>query len=173
MKPTVVAFHGGSPFFNSIGVGLGPEDLRRDMNDPEWVDIYAEGFDVEEHYKDLKAIESPLILAAYSMGGSVVGHLSNTDLPIIGAVLYEAPLFGTDVVGGDFPVLWIRNEFQSTKRREAEFMDTYCVWAKDHDIKVLCGAGGHSGFRFGWPPITHNWDTTLNPYIANWIETIQ
>lgn len=163
MKPLVVAFHGG---------WLGPDDLRRDMGDPDWVDAYLKGFNSKIHYQNLKTIDRGLVLIAYSFGGNVVGNLSNTDLPILGAVLYETPLIGINSVGGNFPVVWIRNEFESTQRREAEFGSTYQLWAKNHPIEQYCGAGGHSNFRFGWPPFDHNWDTTLNPFIKSWIDDL-
>jgi pimeloyl-ACP methyl ester carboxylesterase len=155
-----------------------PKILRRDMGDPSWVDIY-----LPTPYDDLSRellidsldleIDEPMVLVGYSIGGSVIANLSHYFYrEIAGVVLYESPMFDSLSVAGDFPVLWIRNNYQSTLRREAEFLDTFTLWSLQHPVTKLIGTGRHMKFTWGWPPIGHAWDQTLNPFIETWIKTL-
>lgn len=159
----VIAFHGGY---------LSPESMRRDMGDPAWVDQYLPSADAAA-IAEVLPTDRPLILIGYSLGGSLIGHLSNRMSNIVGAVLYESALIGIDSVAGSFPVLWIRNRYKSTRRREREFADTRAAWKKGRQFDEVTGTGRHVSWRFGWPPIAHAWDRTLNPLIAEWIDAVQ
>jgi pimeloyl-ACP methyl ester carboxylesterase len=165
------------PVFALHGGYLGPDDLRRDMGDPSWVYKYLSGHDPESCEKQIwnhMLDEEPMVLLGYSMGGSTIGHLS-TMLPdgmIRGAILYESPLIGVDEVGGDFPVLWIRNDYESTAKREQEFEETRLTWRKNHFMTEAFGKGRHVSWRFGFPPFGHAWDKNLNDVIEYWMELL-
>lgn len=167
-KCATVAFHGQY---------ASPEILQRDMGDPDWVDWYAQvPYDTtsREFLADMLWDYDRLILIGYSLGGSLIGHLT-AEIPtskIVGAVLYESPLLNTDHVYGSFPVLWIRNKYKTTPRREQEFETTLDTWAEQHSIDRMFGTGRHMKFVWDWPPIAHAWDQSLNPYIAQWIKTV-
>jgi len=158
LKPTVFALHGG---------GLSAAAMRRDMGDPPWVDCYVEGDDMSEV---LASVGIDIVLIGYSLGGSRIGELSQL-LPsdIVGAVLYESPLLGLQSTGGNFPVLWIRNQYRSTEKREREFSRAERIWSSTHPIQRELGEGRHVRWRFGWPPFGHAWDRSLNPVIADFI----
>lgn len=157
-----IAFHGGY---------LSPESMRRDMGDPAWVDHYLSNFAPSVAADVLQQAWSrdPLILIGYSIGGSLIGHLSNRMSNIVGAVLYESALIGIDSVAGSFPVLWIRNRYKSTPRREREFADTRAAWRKNREFDEITGRGKHIYWRCGWPPFGHAWDQTLNRFIEQWL----
>ena len=160
-----IAFHGGY---------LSPEDLRRDMGDPDWVDEYLPS-DYRKVINSGRLIASrgPIVLVGYSIGGSLIGHLSRVLPNIIGAVLYESALIGIDKVAGSFPVLWIRNRYESTKRREHEFDSTRAAWSVGREMADMRGEGRHVTWRWGWPPFAHAWDTQLNPMIQSWIANLR
>lgn len=160
----VFALHGGY---------LGPEDLRRDMGDPRWVDHYLDGHDpvfCESQIRQWIIPGEKIVLLGYSFGGSVIGHLSQRfQNTIRSAVLYESPLIGTNTTGGKFPVLWIRNMYLATRFREAEFDWTRSAWQRTHRMTYRFGSGKHVKPRWGWPPFGHAWDRSLNSFIENWI----
>ena len=156
------ALHGG---YLSAG------DLCRDMGNPVWVDHYLSGHDPEKLWDDITflAKDEPVALIGYSSGGDVIGDLSWMLSNIVCAVLYESPLIGIDQVIGNFPVLWIRNNYKSTRRREREFDDTLREWSVEHPVTKLTGKGRHIYWRKGWPPFGHAWDKDLNDKIRSFI----
>lgn len=155
------------PLFRTIalhGGYLTPGDLRRDMGDPDWVDDY-----LPTASKIKLPTHTPLVLIGYSLGGSLIGHLSHFCRNIVAVVLYESPLIGLKVVAGSFPVLWVRNRYTSTAKRERKFDDTKRIWQRSHRVDEMTGQGRHVAWRFGWPPFGHAWDQSLNPLIDIWI----
>ena len=160
MASSVVAFHG------SLGNAA---ILARDMGDPAWVDLYHEGHDVDAARNICSAFES-VVLVGYSMGGSVMGHLSHVLGNIAAVVLYESPLLGIDRPAGTFPVLWIRNDYRWTNQREIEFAETRAAWGESHHVDEMIGQGRHIRFVWGCPVIGHAWDQQLNPAIRDWIK---
>lgn len=155
-----IAFHGD--FANG-------KILRRDMGDPEWVDLYYEGHDLPLATRVCSAFDT-VVLVAYSFGGSLIGHLSHVLTNIAAVVLYESPLMGIDEPAGQFPVLWVRNDYKSTRRREKEFAATLVAWQADHNVDKMTGNGRHVRFACGWPPIGHAWDRSLNSSIRDWMK---
>lgn len=157
---TVIAFHGGY---------LTPAAMRRDMGNPSWVDHYLDNDSPEVVANVLRQLDS-VTLVGYSIGGSLIGYLSHLLDNIRAAVLYESPLIGLEAPAGAFPVLWIRNRYESTPRREKEFASTKEAWKQNHLVTEITGRGRHITWLWGWPPFGHAWDTSLNDWIANWIE---
>ena len=158
----VFALHGG--------LFLTANDLRRDMGHPKWVDYYLEGHDYRDLYYQIQAVTSEdVVLVGYSEGGSVVAELTWLLDNISGVVLYESPSLRAHTVYGNFPVMWIRNDYKAWWWREEEFDDTLLMWSKEHTITHLKGQGRHARWRLGWPPVTHAWDRSLNPKIEQFI----
>ena len=120
--------------------------------------------------------EGGYVLVGYSRGGSEIGHLSREwHRAIRAAVLYESPLLGTNRVYGDFPALWIENDWGRRLRggRYArEMQETLETWQLGgRRVDQLIGRGRHVEFTRGWPPFRHGWDRSLNRQILDWIES--
>ena len=157
---TVIAFHGGY---------LSPAAMQRDMNDPSWVNEYLSSKSVDDAANAVSKHES-VVLIGYSIGGSLIGHLSHLLDNIEAVVLYESPLINTGNPSGNFPVLWIRNRYKSTPRREKEFSDTLAEWHVQHPVTEITGKGRHIAWRWGCPPFAHAWDVSLNDWVWQWIQ---
>jgi hypothetical protein len=89
---------------------------------------------------------------------------------IAAAVLYESPLLEIDKPAGLFPVLWIRNDYWAFPSREREFSATLAAWQEGHEVEERKGKGRHARLVWGWPPIGHAWDQSLNQSIGSWIK---
>lgn len=163
MSRAVIAFHGD---FANANV------LRRDMGDPSWVTHFWDDHDVKEILRFCRS-QSSVVLIGYSRGGSLIGHLSKSLFNIERAVLYESPLLGTNKVGGNFPVLWIWNEYWQSARRRFERADTLRAWELGNRKVIPLNpknAWRHTRFTpFSNPPIGHNWNQSVNPIVEKWI----
>lgn len=146
-------------------------DLQRDMGDPPWVDAYV---DYRSPFEEDMARQDAVCLVGYSRGGSVIGRLSLTLPNIVGAVLYESPLFGVDEPGGTFPVMIIWNS-HSAPRRTIEAWDALQRWrSRGRQVRLLSGRGRH--IKPVWRPRTlfvgHGWDVSLNDTIGEWVTAL-
>lgn len=147
------------------------DDLQKDMGDPPWVDEYV---DYRTDFEYQIARQDAVCLVGYSRGGSVIGQLSLSLKNIVGAVLYESPLFGIDQPGGAFPVLIIWND-RSRRRRSIEAWDTLCRWrAGGRSVTMLQGSGRHTKLvrRPSTMFIGHGWDTSLNSTVEAWVRDL-
>jgi hypothetical protein len=146
-------------------------DLQQDMGDPPWVDAYV---DYRSDFASDIAQQDAACLVGYSRGGSIIGRLSLSLTNIVGAVLYESPLFNVDEPGGDFPVLIIWNR-HSRRRRSIEAWDALQRWkASGRSVTMLEGAGTH--IKLVGRPSTlflgHGWDVSLNDKIGTWVRSL-
>jgi len=146
-------------------------DLQQYMGDPPWVDAYV---DYRSDFAAGIAQQDAACLVGYSRGGAIIGNLSLSLTNIVGAVLYESPLFGVDEPGGTFPVLIIWNG-QSRKRRSIEAWDALQRWKSGgRSVTMLEGSGRHT--KPVWRPSTlfrgHGWDVSLNDQIGRWVANL-
>lgn len=170
MLPTVIAFHGSIlPFMN------GAKMLRRDMGDPEFVDHYFQGNDVEKAIRFCSQFER-VFLIGYSKGGSTIGTLTHylCKTRIAGAVLYESPLLEvssipTSLPSDDFPV-WSLWNASSSRKDSREGRDTVYQWERNRS-KFTYIPGLHGKGHLQWFPPAHSWDKGINKHIQDWINS--
>ena len=155
----VFALHGGY---------LSAKALRRDSGDPVWILDYLESRDIKELTNQLQNVPD-LVLVGYSEGGDIIADLSFTLPNIKGAILYEAAILDPFFPAGDFPVLWIRNDYTTLRYREEIFLESKHSWQKNHPMETMTGKGRHIKFSPRWPFFAHGWDQSLNVRINNWI----
>lgn len=155
----VIAFHGHP----------GSADLlRRDMGDPEWVDVFFEGHDLDEAV-ELVNSEDKVILVGYSFGGDLIACMTCHCRNIVGAVLYESPLLKPVIPKGNFPVCMIWNRFG--RQSWPASVRSSQAWCKQGRPFVdLEGRGGHVRFTWRWPFLGHAWDQRLNSEIERFVQ---
>lgn len=155
---TVIAFHGKPG---------GAAMLRRDMGDPDWVDHYFSGHDLVDAYSLVESNQGS-ILVGYSYGGDLIGRLTNVCTTIIGAVLYEAPLFEPTIPLDDFPVLQVWNRYGreswGDSQRAKKFWD-----GPFREVVEMRGRGFHVRLTWRWPFLGHAWDRDLNGEIKKFV----
>lgn len=155
----VVAIHGD---------GGSARIMRRDMGDPSWVDRYLDWNGQVDAALKL-AWGGDIVLVGYSRGGAHIAGLAEHLPNIRAAVIYESPDPGMESVPGNFPALLIWNRRGRGSTYQGSMSDAAWIHSR-HPVSRMIGKGRHTKFVFGWPPIGHGWDKSLNPEIESWIE---
>lgn len=166
----VVALHGD---------GGSGDTLRRDIGDPNWIDLYPDwkspSWSLEKNIKVLSDqlidLKTNLVLIGYSSGGSVIARLTEkaeVRRAILCAVVYESPVLSGNAPPGNFPVLMIWNKKGRLSRAiySSAAIESMECWCENHPVRLLIGQGRHAKLL----PPQHMWDQQLNSKIESWIK---
>lgn len=148
------------------------ERLRKDMEDPDWVDLYLD-WQYQNVIHCISDCPEDVILVGYSRGACMISDLAEL-FPdkIKAAIVYEGLPFEhiktNEPISGTFPVMFVVNMY-SRKRKIIERRQAIRLWEEHHPVEYQIGSGVHWKFF----PLGHNWDTKLNPRFGEFIRENQ
>lgn len=157
------------------------EKLQYDSGDPLFVDYFISwkkynkiSRSYEEVASQIRKIQREndcnLILIGYSRGADFIREYAWDHPHVIGLIGYEPLASGN--LRSDIPLLLVTNQFGRHFWTRKGNMSA-AAWVREDDCMELSGGVGfHIRLKWGWPPIGHAWDMSLNPMIEAWIDDV-